>query len=1171
MSRFPGNIIKLPNVTPTQSSASGVWSLKDQMVYQRNNLWPFQRDPYFNYTTLLLQGNVPNTTGPQAMNLPLSYNADASTNNFLVTPNGDVGPRPFSPYFNNYSGFFESTASYVRSTSNVAAISGDFTIEGWVFWSASSGAKIIAALSSDSIDWWINAPSGTISYYTGAATRITTSAVVPQNSWTHVALVRSSGVTKIYINGVADGATYSSSATIGSGSEFLYVGRDSGTSFMAGYLSNVRLVIGRAVYTSNFVPETIPLGATTGGQNPPQGTETKLLILQSNRFIDNATSGLGVSVVGTPRITDNSPFVSTDFTTGAGYFDGTTDYLNGATNTATAFNLTGDFTIEMWIYCTDIAASPSGGQGFISWSDSSGWNGWQVYHVSGSLKFEFLTGSTGAGSITSSTITNSQWVHIAVVRSGTSTNNINFYVNGTANGSASYNSSQTSASSFIKIGTDRTGTNYLRGYIAGLRVVNGTAVYTGNFSPPSLANLGRSGATSIAAYPSTTNVNTSFAESATALLTLQTRSPSQNINFIDSSPNEFIVTKNGNTTQGTFSPFSPTGWGNYFAGSNNYLSAGSNTAFDFGTGDFTIESWIYTDGTTETFGKRVLNKFVSNGWLLEVLRTSGNTVRFLWLNSSNTTVADIGTNDTLSPFVWHHIAVSRSGANISLYVDGARKATSSSVSGGTDNVSNTLLVGSANLSDTYFDGYISNARIVKGTAVYDPTLTTLTVPTAPLSVIANTSLLTCQSNRFIDQTGKTITPTNSPSVQAFSPFAPANAVSPLVTGGSGYFDGVVDYLSATSNAAFGFGTGDFTVEAWVYITGGRGERTLFVANATNGANIFLSGAGSTIGIGRRGVDVNNTFGSTPTSNSWNHVAVARSGTSITCWVNGAVSGTQSQSNSINYAQGAANIGAISDYADQEFGGYISSLRVVKGTAVYNPASSTITIPTAPLTAITNTSLLLNFTNGAAVDATGKNNLESVGKTQLSKVQAKWNNGTGGASLQFDGSTGYLFAPANKNNDLTGNFTIEAWIYFNSVGNGQIITAGGGAISGAFYWQYYTSQLQFGINGVGVITNPSWSPSAGTWYFVTVTRTGTTVRQFVDGTQLGTDVSSSQAFVDANTQVGYGGAGYFNGYISNLRVSKYARYTVGTGANAGKMVFNDGSNNLALPTGPFPIG
>ena len=54
---------------------------------------------------------------------------------------------------------------------------------------------------------------------------------------------------------------------------------------------------------------------------------------------------------------------------------------------------------------------------------------------------------------------------------------------------------------------------------------------------------------------------------------------SQNNTFLDSSTNNFTITRNGNTTQGSFTPFSsqPGAWGNYFGGSD-YLSGGSSNA-----------------------------------------------------------------------------------------------------------------------------------------------------------------------------------------------------------------------------------------------------------------------------------------------------------------------------------------------------------------------------------------------------------------------------------------------------------------------------------------------------------------------------------------------------------------------------------------------------------------
>jgi hypothetical protein len=663
-----------------------------------------------------------------------------------------------------------------------------------------------------------------------------------------------------------------------------------------------------------------------------------------------------------------------------------------------------------------------------------------------------------------------------------------------------------------------------------------------------------------------------------------------NNSFVDSSTANsgtgWPITPNGDVTQGTFSPFSQTGWGNYFDGSNDYLSLSSNAAFDFGTGDFTIEAWVYTDGTTESFGKRVLNKFVSNGWLLEVLRTSGNTVRFLWINSSNTTVADIGTNDTLSPFVWHHIAVSRSGANISLYVDGTRKATSSSVSGGTDNVSNNLLIGSANLSDTYFDGYISNSRIVKGTAVYDPTLTTLTVPTAPLTAITNTSLLTCQSNRFVDNSSspKTITANNGVAITPFSPFAPTSSYSAAAVGGSGYFDGSGDYLSAADNAAFDFGSGDFTVEMWTYLTGTSSAAAYRMTGQCSSA-VFDSdlsfammkedATDKYLAYVRSGSTNYETRSSqTATRNAWVHIALVRSGGNLNQYINGQLDGqsTTLSTNALNNSTKELAIGRQGEFTAGNYLGYIANYRIVKGTAVYTgnftpPTGQLATSGAASAAAYSSTtnvntsfsssacSLLLNFTNAGVVDATAKNVLETEGNAQISTAQSKW----GGGSISVS-SGNYLTAPSNVLLPFgTGDFTIEFWAYWNGGAFSTYATAidtrngsfaGGLAIAanittGAWYISIAAQEIL------------STTAAAASWQHVAVTRQGTSLKLFVNGTQAGSTYTSSDNFSNTTLRVGVRPDNQYpwNGYLDDIRITRgLARYT----------------SNFTAPTAPFPV-
>jgi hypothetical protein len=82
----------------------------------------------------------------------------------------------------------------------------------------------------------------------------------------------------------------------------------------------------------------------------------------------------------------------------------------------------------------------------------------------------------------------------------------------------------------------------------------------------------------------------------TLLLNTTATNGAQNNTFIDSSTNNYTITRNGNTTQGTYTPFSQAAgyWSNYFDGTaSTYLSFPSNTAFAWGTGAYTVEGWIY--------------------------------------------------------------------------------------------------------------------------------------------------------------------------------------------------------------------------------------------------------------------------------------------------------------------------------------------------------------------------------------------------------------------------------------------------------------------------------------------------------------------------------------------------------------------------------------------------
>ena len=628
----------------------------------------------------------------------------------------------------------------------------------------------------------------------------------------------------------------------------------------------------------------------------------------------------------------------------------------------------------------------------------------------------------------------------------------------------------------------------------------------------------------------------------------------QNNTFLDSSTNNFTITRNGNTTQGSFSPYGPNWSTSFNQIAGQVLAIGTNTALDL-TGDFTIELWFFAN-TLPTFSvlwdtslSGGAGPDMSEGYVYENGRTA------LYIRGTEVCRTNEG---VIVANTWNHIAYTRSGTGCTIWVNGVSRATGTSASG--VNTGYTWRIGdrvaSAGSGNWPVNGYISNFRIVKGTALYT---STFTPSTTPLTAVSGTSLLTCQSNRFIDNSTNNFAVTaigisgGTASVQRFSPFAPPAAYSPATIGGSGYFDGAGDYLTAPSNSVFNFGTGDFTVEAWVFRnTATTGYETILGFDVTGGLlfQVYLN----QLDFGIRAT-ASNLSGVTVPLNAWMHLAISRQGSTAYMFQNGQLVNTFS--NSTNFTNSTAAI--ISGYSTSagQLNGYIANLRVVKGTAIY---TSAFTPPTAPLTAITNTSLLLNFTNGAIFDNAMMNDLETVGNAQISTSVVKF--GTG--SMAFDGSGDYLATRSTPNLAFgSGNFTIECWAYANALGSYNGIFAqwpdDGGSANNSYVLETVGSNMVFYWVAGTTLYGPATlgTIATGSWNHWAICRSGNTLYPFKNGV-LGTTISITEVLNSPASAVTVGGAvaggGSWNGYIDDLRITKgVARYTA----------------NFTPPTAAFP--
>jgi len=1027
-------------------------------------------DLFFKYNTLAIQG------------ADTTFVDDASTNNFAVTINGDTKPNNFNPYTPGYySAYCATGGNYLTflGTNILPTGTENFTFELWFnrtnAWNI-GGDLCSTQGTANAFHTFVNTTAGSIrlSSYNTVFVIEYSYATIALNTWHHLAITRSGNNFIMWLNGVSVATATNAVSFTAPGSCWI------GSNGFTGNISNLRVIRGTALYSVAFTPSTTPLTAVSG---------TSLLACQSNRWIDNSLNNVVITPVNSATIQSFDPFIpnSSYSTYGSGYFDGTGDYLSVPNNAVFQFG-TGDFTVEYWVNFT----TTPGASSLIPLSCWSSNSGWELYYRNNATITWYYNSSFISGTTTPKPNT---WYHLAVTRSSGTTR---LFVNGAIEATLNSDTTNFIPSSILYIGNEGGSLAPFTGYLTDVRIVKGTAVYTSNFTPSTT--------------PLTAIANTS-------LLTLQNNQPVNNSTFLDNSTNNFLVTRNGNTTQGTFSPYGGN-WSNYFDGTGDMLQTPSIT---IGTNAFCFECWLYptvTQGTTTGI-------FVGS---------ATNSLQASYYGNPGLGIATKGTawqlyEETTLPTVnaWNHVAFVRSGTGAnqtSIYINGVRVANGTVASNFAASV---YQISTTNAGGSVFQGYISNARLTNGSTPYDATQSTITVPTTPLTPITNTVLLTCADNRLIDDSPNnfTITKNGDVSVQRFSPFNPSS-VTP--TSYSGYFDGTGDYLAMPSNAtSLAMGTGNFTIEFWINTS--NIAQTGYVLQTDIGSNsLYISLSGSTIRL----TNAATVFAVTPTlsSNTWYHIAIVRSGTSSVIYTNG-VAGT-SVTCSIDFTQNGPTVGANS------FVGYISNLRIVKGTAVY---TENFTPSTTPLTAIANTSLLTlqsptfidNSTNNFTITAFG--NSQPTIQNPFGYTSALTNGytpSTIGGSGYFDGTGDYLSTPSLIS--ASGDFTLECWFNTTIAVSGFRMLCGGNIdASASDYLGINASgvEAQFGTGSATVVT-AAYTFVPNTWYHVAMTRSGTTVKVFVNGVSLTTSQGTqSGTFSIRYIAIGYNGITY-TGYIADLR-------------------------------------
>ncbi len=387
--------------------------------------------------------------------------------------------------------------------------------------------------------------------------------------------------------------------------------------------------------------------------------------------------------------------------------------------------------------------------------------------------------------------------------------------------------------------------------------------------------------------------------------------------------------------------------------------------------------------------------------------------------------------------------------------------------------------------------------------------------------------------------------TGAASQSSFGPYSPTDGTYlPNVHGGSLTFSANPDNIRIAAPAALG--TGDFTIECWIWLPATISGSTKSVFALSNAANQDLANLGfnACMTINRQlqfytHVTKVTSVGVVPIQ-QWTHIAWVKSGSYINLYINGAFDSQNAANNlasyglsgsyPVNYGQGVYYVNKGPNNAD----GMVCSIADLRLSNIARYTGN-FAVPTQPVVADSNTHVLLRGTNANLYDPRAQTPYTFVGSASIAGIGK---NGT--ASMYFNGTTDYIRLNMNPSilRSQTEDFTWEAWVYPTRSNVGQ------------FCWNSDFQVILQQNTLVPTLTNQYSYYASGpaltlnTWNHVAAVRNGSTLKVYTNGVS-GTAYTFAGAFT---ASVGYVGCswqqtGQFQGYMDDIRLTTgAARYT-----------------------------
>ena len=561
-------------------------------------------------------------------------------------------------------------------------------------------------------------------------------------------------------------------------------------------------------------------------------------------------------------------------------------------------------------------------------------------------------------------------------------------------------------------------------------------------------------------------------------------------------------------------------------GTGDYLNVDLDTSTI--TGEFTWECWFNVDidaggGTVSILSNR--HGSFGNGDIMMLFRNYDMKIQ---VNAGGGTSAfnANGVGSALAVDTWHHYAFVRdSSNNIGVFVNGTRVANST--------WDGTLSSGSFAIG-AHTDGAIpANAGTqcwidevrVSSTNRYDPTQTSITVPSTAFTDDTDTKLLLHMDGADGDTTftdddsaastgtggaggaGGGATGRTAKTVTVFGNSQIDTAQSKF-GGASLYVDGSGDYLSVADDADFNF-SGDFTIEAWVRLDGTNPDFDHILGTWSNTNSLRQNFIGLDSGnkpvvyyMNGGSIQTDITGSSSLTTGNWYHIAWVGDSTNQRFYIDGTKVDETSQR---YYSQDAANaftIGADTG-GSNPFNGWIDEVRV-SNTARYN---TNFTPESTAFANDTDTKLLLHM-DGADGDTTFTDDTAAAAATPYT------------ADGIIIPSNARLYGTIGTNNASSAQyqFTFSAWVKHDGTnftyvwcGSNTDSNAGfaGGrvAIGATGFVQYY------GYNGA----NNGWISQFNTADYVVAANTWTHIAVAFDNTSSFNNGVNAQIYVNGTSQ------------------------------------------------------